>query len=97
VGALGCTRSPLEDLHNGAVFGLTRGDGATGGEAFGAQQRDVLAGELEQVRLFARLRAVGRDDDGGVATMRLAIRLLMRSWIGLQGFCIRVWTEVRRG
>jgi hypothetical protein len=63
VGALDTTGSPPEDLHNRAVLGLACGYGMISGQSFRAKQRNVLAGELKEIGLFAWLRFVGHDDE----------------------------------
>jgi hypothetical protein len=78
VGSLHAARYPLEDLHNRAVLGLARGDGAVGHEALGAKQGNVLAGKLKEIGFLAGLRLVGSDDDGGAGVGLHSERLSLK-------------------
>ncbi len=64
MGTLRVAGFSLEDLHNGAVFSLTGCDGMVGRQAFGAEECNVFASQLQRVFLFARLEFVGCNDDG---------------------------------
>ena len=55
MGSFRATGFPLEDLHNAAVFGPTGCDGVVGRQAFGAEERNVFASQLQQVFVFTRL------------------------------------------
>ena len=78
MGAFRAAGYPLENLHNRAVFGLTSDDGAVGCQSLGTQQRDVFAGELQQVSFFAGLGLVRNDDDGAARSACIETSSLSR-------------------
>ena len=60
MGALDAAGSPLENLHNRAVLGLTRGDGVVGCQTFGAQKGNMFASELQQISFSSRVSVCRR-------------------------------------
>src|SRR5262249_20885586 len=64
VGSRHSAFDPLEDLHDRAVLGLARGNGAIRGKAFGAEKWNVFARELQQVGFLGGLGFVGDDNNG---------------------------------
>lgn len=62
--SLGPAGSPLESLHDRAVLCTACGYGMIRGETFSSKKRKVLAGELEEVGVFAGFGLVGDDNEG---------------------------------
>jgi hypothetical protein len=72
--ALCSARFPLEDLHNRAVLGLAYGHGMVCSQSLGAKQRNMFAGELQQVRLIAGYHGKFRNREGGERIIATATR-----------------------
>jgi hypothetical protein len=68
--ALCSARFPLEDLHNRAVLGLAYGHGMVCSQSLGAKQRNMFAGELQQVRLFAGYHGKFKTEKEGKGSSR---------------------------
>ena len=69
-------RRPLEDFDDGAV-GCAHGQGRTiSREALGAQQWQVLPGQLQEERLLAGTRAVSDDHNDRLRTRALRLSLV---------------------